>query len=46
MSLPAIIRTAVTGEYSLRVKLGMRGENALRIVGGGAVSPVVRTSVD
>ncbi|MEV3930367.1 MULTISPECIES: hypothetical protein [unclassified Streptomyces] len=46
VSLPATMRTAGSGEYSLRVKLGMKGENALRIVGGGAVSPVVRTIVN
>ncbi|MFC8595158.1 hypothetical protein [Streptomyces atroolivaceus] len=45
VTLPATMRTADTGEYSLRVKLGMRGDNALRIVGGGAVSPVLRTVV-
>ncbi|MFB8117990.1 hypothetical protein ACFC51_19075 [Streptomyces sp. NPDC055962] len=45
VSLPATMKTLRSGEYSLRVKLGMKGENALRIVGGGAVSPVVRTIV-
>ncbi|MFJ3704122.1 MULTISPECIES: hypothetical protein [Streptomyces] len=45
VTLPATIRTARSGEYSMRVKLGITGENALRIVGGGAVSPVVRTTV-
>ncbi|MFI2780978.1 hypothetical protein [Streptomyces sp. ALB3] len=45
VTLPATMRTARSGEYSLRVKLGMRGENSLRIVGGGAVSPVLRTTV-
>ncbi|MFC9941548.1 hypothetical protein [Streptomyces pratensis] len=45
VTLPATMRTAGSGEYSLRVKLGMKGENALRIVGGGAVSPVLRTTV-
>ncbi|MFI8003226.1 hypothetical protein [Streptomyces sp. NPDC086010] len=45
VTLPATMRTAASGEYSLRVKLGIKGENALRIVGGGAVSPVVRTTV-
>ncbi|MFE7751245.1 hypothetical protein [Streptomyces sp. NPDC057428] len=45
VALPATMKTAASGEYSLRVKLGIRGENALRIVGGGAVSPVVRTTV-
>ncbi|MGW0787819.1 hypothetical protein ACWD04_06105 [Streptomyces sp. NPDC002911] len=46
VSLPAAIRIIGSGEYSLRVKLGMQGENALRIVGGGAVSPAVRTTVN
>ncbi|MFB4426704.1 hypothetical protein C5F59_037160 [Streptomyces sp. QL37] len=46
VSLPATMRTASSGEYTLRVKLGIKGENALRIVGGGAVSPVVRTTVN
>ncbi|MEE1781022.1 hypothetical protein ACIRVI_06330 [[Kitasatospora] papulosa] len=45
VTLPATIRTTRSGEYSMRVKLGITGENALRIVGGGAVSPVVRTTV-
>ncbi|WP_327121622.1 hypothetical protein OG206_30040 [Streptomyces sp. NBC_01341] len=45
VALPATMKTAASGEYSLRVKLGIKGENALRIVGGGAVSPVVRTTV-
>ncbi|MFJ8768117.1 hypothetical protein [Streptomyces clavifer] len=44
VSLPAKMTTS-SSEYSLRVKLGIRGENSLRIVGGGAVSPVVRTIV-
>ncbi|MET9591737.1 hypothetical protein ABZY45_12265 [Streptomyces sp. NPDC006516] len=46
VSLPATMRTAGSGEYSLRVKLGIKGENALRIVGGGAVSPAIRTTVN
>lgn len=45
VSLPASVRTTGDGGYSLRVQLGITGENALRIVGGGAVSPVVRTTV-
>ncbi|KQX91560.1 hypothetical protein AB0K86_28915 [Streptomyces clavifer] len=44
VSLPAKMTTS-SSEYSLRVKLGIKGENSLRIVGGGAVSPVVRTIV-
>ncbi|MFE4452794.1 hypothetical protein [Streptomyces sp. NPDC056796] len=46
VALPATVRTARTGEYSLRVKLGIRGENLLRLAGGGAVSPVVRIAVN
>lgn len=45
VSLPATMRTNRSDSYSMRVMLGMRGENALRIVGGGAVSPVVHTTV-
>ncbi|MEU0128037.1 MULTISPECIES: hypothetical protein [unclassified Streptomyces] len=45
VALPATMRTAAGGGYSLRVKLGIKGENSLRIVGGGAVSPVVLTTV-
>ncbi|MET7368895.1 hypothetical protein ABZS61_24200 [Streptomyces sp. NPDC005566] len=45
VSLPAAMKTSGSNSYSLRVKLGIKGENALRIVGGGAVSPVVRTTV-
>ncbi|MBM7439490.1 hypothetical protein [Streptomyces sp. HB132] len=45
VTLPATVKTPGSGEYSLRVKLGITGENALRIVGGGAVSPVIRTTV-
>ncbi|MFJ8750078.1 hypothetical protein ACIREO_12220 [Streptomyces sp. NPDC102441] len=46
VSLPVTMRTARSGEYTLRVKLGMKGENALRMIGAGAVSPVVRTTVN
>jgi hypothetical protein len=46
VSLPATTKTSGSGEYSLRVKLGIKGENALRVVGGGAVSPVVRATVN
>lgn len=45
VSLPASMNTNHDHTYSLRVLLGLKGENALRIVGGGAVSPVVRVTV-
>ncbi|MEV0322876.1 hypothetical protein ACIBKX_15105 [Streptomyces sp. NPDC050658] len=45
VSLPATVSTTPTATYSMRVKLGLKGHNALRIVGGGAVSPVVHVTV-
>ncbi|QNE78864.1 hypothetical protein F0344_33530 [Streptomyces finlayi] len=45
VSLPASMSTNLDHTYSLRVLLGVKGENALRMVGGGAVSPVVRVTV-
>jgi hypothetical protein len=45
VSLPASMTTNSTGGYNLRVKLGLLGRNSLRIVGGGAVSPVVYVNV-
>ncbi|MEU8679137.1 hypothetical protein [Streptomyces sp. NPDC048560] len=45
VSLPASMKTNRDHTYNLRVLLGVRGENALRIVGGGAVSPVVHVTV-
>ncbi|MGW6020472.1 hypothetical protein [Streptomyces sp. NPDC055099] len=41
VSLPASVYTARNGTYKMRVKLGLKGRNALRIVGGRAISPVV-----
>ncbi|MGY0021941.1 hypothetical protein [Streptomyces sp. cg35] len=43
--LPITMTTNRTGGYDLRVKLGLIGHNSLRIVGGGAVSPVVHVNV-
>jgi hypothetical protein len=40
MSLPASMNTTRTSAYNMRVMLGLPGHNALRIVGGGTVSPV------
>lgn len=40
VSLPASMNTTRNSAYNMRVTLGLRGDNALRIVGGGAVSPV------
>ncbi|GAA2992113.1 hypothetical protein [Streptomyces fulvorobeus] len=45
VSLPASMKTNRNHSYNLRVLLGLRGKNTLRIVGGGAVSPVMRVTV-
>ncbi|MGW7066192.1 hypothetical protein ACWGII_01565 [Streptomyces sp. NPDC054855] len=45
VSLPASVYTARNGTYKMRVKLGLKGRNALRIVGGRAISPVVFVTV-
>ncbi|MFK8848142.1 hypothetical protein [Streptomyces sp. Ac-502] len=45
VSLPASVTTNKTGAYSLRVKLGIKGVNQLRIAGGGAISPVITVTV-
>ncbi|MGW5860942.1 hypothetical protein ACWFRJ_02045 [Streptomyces sp. NPDC055239] len=45
VSLPASVYTARSGAYNMRVKLGWKGRNSLRIVGGGAVSPVIYVTV-
>ncbi|MGW5735092.1 MULTISPECIES: hypothetical protein [Streptomyces] len=45
VSLPASVYTARNGAYNMRVKLGLKGRNSLRIVGGGAISPVVYVTV-
>ncbi|MBW5420388.1 hypothetical protein GKQ77_02230 [Streptomyces sp. BG9H] len=45
VDLPASVRTTPRGTYSMRVVLGIEGRNALRVTGGGAVSPVVHIMV-
>ncbi|MEV2250410.1 hypothetical protein AB0I94_07530 [Streptomyces sp. NPDC050147] len=45
VSLPASVYTARSGVYKMRVKLGWKGRNSLRIVGGRAISPVVYVTV-
>lgn len=45
VSLPASVHTARNGAYNMRVKLGLKGRNSLRVVGGGAISPVVHVKV-
>ncbi|MFE6051847.1 hypothetical protein ACFQ6N_13900 [Kitasatospora sp. NPDC056446] len=45
VTLPASVATTRTGTYSLGVKLGIKGLNELRIVGGGAASPVFTVTV-
>ncbi|MEV0263949.1 hypothetical protein AB0I49_21775 [Streptomyces sp. NPDC050617] len=45
VSLPASVAVNKSGTYSLRVKLGIKGKNELRIAGGGVVSPVLTVTV-
>ncbi|MFG2893869.1 hypothetical protein [Streptomyces sp. NPDC048248] len=45
VALPAQTPVNATGGYAVRVKLGLKGVNQLRIVGGSAVSPVVTVTV-
>ncbi|MEV0094953.1 hypothetical protein [Streptomyces sp. NPDC050738] len=45
VSLPIHMNTTRSGSYDLRVKLGLKGANKLRIVGGGAVSPTVAVTI-
>ncbi|MFE0132482.1 hypothetical protein ACFWY6_13050 [Streptomyces sp. NPDC059037] len=45
VSLPATVNIKHDATYGMPVKLGLKGHNALRIVGGGAVSPVVHVTV-
>ncbi|MFD6415419.1 hypothetical protein [Streptomyces sp. NPDC060194] len=44
-SLPASMNTNRSGAYNLRVQLGIKGVNKLRIVGGGATSNTVTVTV-
>jgi hypothetical protein len=45
VSLPASAPVARNGSYSLGVKLGLKGENDLRIVSGNTASPVFNVTV-
>ncbi|GAB7185880.1 hypothetical protein ATKI12_5711 [Kitasatospora sp. Ki12] len=45
VTLPASVRTTANGSYSLGVKLGLKGLNELRIVGGDSASPVFTVTV-
>ncbi|MEU9121292.1 hypothetical protein AB0C96_15810 [Streptomyces sp. NPDC048506] len=45
VSLPAQSPVNKSGAYSVRVKLGLKGANQLRIAAGQTVSPVVKVTV-
>ncbi|MGI5337614.1 hypothetical protein ACQEVS_09575 [Streptomyces sp. CA-181903] len=45
VSLPAKVTVNKNSAYSMRVKLGIKGKNALRVTGGGAVSEPVYVTV-
>jgi asparagine N-glycosylation enzyme membrane subunit Stt3 len=45
VSLPAQAPVNTTGTYAVRVKLGLKGVNQLRIGAGSTVSPVVGVTV-
>ncbi|MET9220855.1 MULTISPECIES: hypothetical protein [unclassified Streptomyces] len=45
VSLPASMNTNHDATYNLRVKLGIKGLNNLRIVGGGGISNVVKVTI-
>ncbi|MFJ4714514.1 hypothetical protein [Streptomyces sp. NPDC088785] len=45
VSLPIHMNTTRSHTYNLRVKLGLKGLNKIRIVGGGAVSNTVQVTV-
>jgi hypothetical protein len=45
VTLPASAPITRSGSYSLRVKLGLKGKNDLRIVSGVAASPVFQVTV-
>ncbi len=45
VSLPAQMNTARNNTYNLRVKLGIKGLNKIRVVGGGAVSNTVQVTI-
>ncbi|MFF4950370.1 hypothetical protein [Streptomyces chattanoogensis] len=45
VALPAQAPVNTTGTYSVRVKLGLKGVNQLRVGADGAISPVVSVTV-
>lgn len=45
VSLPAKVAVNKNLSYSMRVKLGIKGKNSLRVVGGNAVSPQFTVTV-
>ncbi|MER5780917.1 hypothetical protein ABT104_04195 [Streptomyces mobaraensis] len=45
VSLPAKVTVNKNSAYSMRVKLGIKGKNALRVTGGGAVSEPIYVTV-
>ncbi|KUL35626.1 hypothetical protein ADL22_26755 [Streptomyces sp. NRRL F-4489] len=45
VSLPAQAPVNTGGSYSVRVKLGIKGVNELRIAAGSTLSPVVKVTV-
>lgn len=45
VSLPAQVPVNTSGTYSVRVKLGIKGVNQLRMGAGSTVSPVVKVTV-
>lgn len=44
-ALPASTVTNASGSYGLRLKLGLKGKNELRVASGATVSPVVTVTV-
>ncbi|WP_411121470.1 hypothetical protein [Streptomyces sp. x-19] len=45
VSLPAQAPVNANGSYAIRVKLGIKGVNELRIASGNTLSPVVKVTV-
>ncbi|MEV4434542.1 hypothetical protein [Streptomyces sp. NPDC049555] len=45
VSLPATVPLNKAAAYSLRAKLGIKGKNALRMTGGGVMSPEFAVTV-
>lgn len=45
VTLPASMELTHRSTYKMRVHLGLKGQNQLRIVGGGTRSPVFRVAV-